>query len=308
MIKTANFGKHFLLSLFFVVFAGACALGWEGGETRMERLAVELEEFVERARANYVANSAVQEELKGLIDKHSDAQCSSDFGGFLSALDELAARAEEAGSMNPGAVAEFRQVFEDELKMGCPGGMVLIEGIFCIDKHEYPGKIGSPPIGGFSWNEAVAKCAEAGKHLCSGDEWRRTCRGNIACADSFFGDGFNREKCGVLPQYVAPGAGWKLEDRPECMSAYGVDDMAGGLWEWTRDDFRRDMKVLRSGASPKDPEPSCDETMWAAPGSRMGYAGFRCCAAPMTKTGEPEEETGGDSSEETAAGTTVTIE
>ncbi|MFH1538628.1 MAG: SUMF1/EgtB/PvdO family nonheme iron enzyme [bacterium] len=305
MIKKTSLKRQFLLGL-LLMFSAVSALGWDGGETRMEEFAGRVGRFVERVRANYTANSAVRGEIVGLIDKYSREGCSSDFFGFASALDELAAKAEEEESMNPDAIDELRRLYEDELSIGCPKDMVLIEGVFCIDKHEYPGNIGSPPQGGFSWNEAVAKCIERGKYLCSGDEWRRACRGNPACSDTSFSEDFDKEKCGVFPKYVAPGADWKLTGRPECESAYGVNDLAGGLWEWTRDDYRPGLKVLRTGASPKDPAPTCDETMWAEPGARMEYAGFRCCAATITLPEEeeqpPEDATG------TATGTAAVEE
>ena len=91
-----------------------------------------------------------------------------------------------------------------EAKKGCPGGMSLILGKFCIDKWEasvvevLPGgkarahspyasvagkkvkavsKKGVKPQAYISRDEAAAACETAGKRLCSDDEWITACKG-----------------------------------------------------------------------------------------------------------------------------------
>lgn len=89
-------------------------------------------------------------------------------------------------------------------KVGCPDDMALIDGRYCIDRHEaavvevlgknktrpHPhyesvkglrvravSKKGVFPQGYISRNEAEGACKEAGKRLCQDDEWLHACKG-----------------------------------------------------------------------------------------------------------------------------------
>ncbi len=90
---------------------------------------------------------------------------------------------------------------------GCPAGMLLVGGSFCVDRYEAmlvevqadnsltawspyanPGTTrvralsvaGVVPQGYIDQTQAAAACAEAGKRLCTNTEWLRACQGSGA--------------------------------------------------------------------------------------------------------------------------------
>jgi len=169
---------------------------------------------------------------------------------------------------------------------GCPAEMAQVEG-FCIDRYEIhledktTGAIhhyfNRPPISmanlaavsgagvfpqGYMSQEMAAKaCANAGKRLCTLDEWRRACRGRDGNAfpygasaqegacnvnkrsphilDKHFpdvphlkrtGGHFNDPALLQDPDYLAKTGGFAT-----CMTPEGVYDLDGNLSEWVSD-------------------------------------------------------------------------
>jgi hypothetical protein len=122
---------------------------------------------------------------------------------------------------------------------------------FCIDKYEWPNKVGATPTYMASWNEAKSSCEAIGKRLCSDTEWTLACEG--ADRQPYpYGEGYERDAsaCNIDKPYIWPHAE-KVYDpktqaaelarldqrepsgsRPACVSPYGVHDMAGNVDEW----------------------------------------------------------------------------
>ena len=78
-----------------------------------------------------------------------------------------------------GRIATLKKdVLVEEL---CPMGMVsLARGdgkTFCIDKYEWPNIAGERPMTSVSWVQATIFCMDAGKRLCTAEEWSAACRG-----------------------------------------------------------------------------------------------------------------------------------
>ncbi len=209
----------------------------------------------------------------------------------------------------------------------CPAGMVPVS-TFCIDRYEAhlveiaadgtarawspyfnPGQrrmrahasAGAIPQGYINADQAAAAYAEAGKRLCTNDEWLRACRGpdNLtypygntriwgACNDrrsphpavEYFGtsDAWIWSQLGhpcinQLPNSLAPAGAY-----PNCVSADGVFDLMGNLHEWTADPsgtfrggFYVDTVINGEG---------CLYRTTAHNRSHWDYStGFRCCAA-----------------------------
>ncbi len=169
----------------------------------------------------------------------------------------------------------------------CPAGMASILGRFCIDVYEAsvdvadargrtirrfspyhtaePGlrlvaksRRGAVPQGYFSQEEAQAACAEAGKRLCTDEEWVTACKGKKPTLYPY-GDEHRDGYCndhGVSPLRLlhgkdgslatfgmeamndprlnkTPGSVARSGQFRHCRNSFGVYDMVGNLHEWT---------------------------------------------------------------------------
>lgn len=209
---------------------------------------------------------------------------------------------------------------------GCPAGMTRVS-TFCIDRWEAflvevlpsgqtqpwspyfnPGTTrvravsapGAVPQGYISGDQAKQACIEAGKRLCTDQEWLRACQGpsgwtypygnsrqNGVCNDArsvhpaveYFNSSQSwvyskiQHQClNQLPQSLA-----KTGDKTGCLTAEGVYDMMGNLHEWTADPtgtFRGGFYVdtYRNGNG-------CLYRTTAHNTLHWDYStGFRCCA------------------------------
>jgi sulfatase modifying factor 1 len=122
---------------------------------------------------------------------------------------------------------------------------------FCIDRYEWPNKVGAIPAVMASWNEAKASCEGAGKRLCSDTEWTLSCEGPERLPYPY-GSGYARDAaaCNIDKPYIWPHPE-KVYDpdtqaselarldqrepsgaRSSCASPYGVHDLVGNVDEW----------------------------------------------------------------------------
>lgn len=215
---------------------------------------------------------------------------------------------------------------ESEGQSGCPTGMVRA-GSFCVDQYEgalvelLPGggeQSWSPfvnpgtramravsiasaiPQGYINADQAESACRNAGKRLCSSQEWLRACQGPQGTTYPYG----NTRQPGVCNdarsqhpavQYFGTSADWiwsqlghrcinqqadtvvRGEDRVGCVSAEGAHHMMGNLHEWVSDvsgTFRGGFyaDTLRNGDG-------CLYRTTAHARSHWDYStGFRCCA------------------------------
>ncbi len=127
---------------------------------------------------------------------------------------------------------------------------------FCVDRYEYPNKVGEMPRVLTSWLEARSLCEKAGKRLCTEDEFNFACEGPEMLPQV---NGFERDptKCNIDKTYRQPDhsrqmlgydkcleSDWckaeleRLDQRHAigathtCVSWAGAVDMNGNVNEW----------------------------------------------------------------------------
>lgn len=143
---------------------------------------------------------------------------------------------------------------------GCPAGMVAIvsaTGNFCIDQYEASAgedcsyespqsevqsksnidnnackpvsAKGATPWRYISQNQAAIACARAGKRLATNAEWQQAALGTPDPQDNW-----TSEDCLVNGNWSSGQPGL-TGSGSKCVSASGVYDMVGDVWEWTAD-------------------------------------------------------------------------
>lgn len=173
----------------------------------------------------------------------------------------------------------------------CPPGTVQVEG-FCIDAWEatvtgdlgpddqlpeWPGTAttavassaaGVVPTAPTSWYQARGACLNAGKHLCTVEEWTAAC----GVAAFPWGDAPMPEEVCAVPAPDGTTAWTELQPTgslPDCRSPAGVYDQIGNAWEWA------DPGTLDDAGVPETAK------MGGAYYAGQGNAG--CLLAPVTE-------------------------
>jgi len=146
----------------------------------------------------------------------------------------------------------------------------------CVDAYEYPNRHGEKPRNMINQSAAARLCEQAGKRLCSIDEWQAACRGN-ANTRYPYGNAYNQTKCATdMRAAKEPNrSGFK----EHCRSWYGMYDMSGNLWEWTSTPAQREgLFLVAGGAWNTQNASSCAETKFSFyPQNEYPFVGFRCC-------------------------------
>ena len=144
----------------------------------------------------------------------------------------------------------------------------------CVDAYEYPNTADENPRDMVSHEEAVSLCEQAGKHLCTIEEWQAACRGKDKTRYSY-GDSYKQNKCNTNTKAV------KRSGRKEqCRSWWGMYDMNGNLCEWTSSTSKDhpNMFLVAGGAWNTNNGSQCTESKFSFyPQNQYPSVGFRCC-------------------------------
>lgn len=186
---------------------------------------------------------------------------------------------------------------------------------FCIDRFEYPNRLGANPIIVVTYTEAAGMCKSQGKRLCGESEWTFACEGEEATP---YATGYVRDAdlCVVDQPWkpFAEGAlfprdgerarseldrlwqGRPSGARPLCKSSVGVYDLTGNVDEWTHTARTEGYSSVLKGGYWGPVRARCRPATRAHNEQFVAYQqGFRCCAdAPKggvgSSSGSPIDE------------------
>jgi formylglycine-generating enzyme len=125
---------------------------------------------------------------------------------------------------------------------------------FCMDRYEYPNRVGEVPLTLVDWKEATRLCETHGKRLCTESEFTFACEGEEMRP---YAIGFERdaEKCNIdkpfakrrielkpdplcradprcASELARLDGRRKIGESKECVSPFGIYDLNGNVNEW----------------------------------------------------------------------------
>ncbi len=168
---------------------------------------------------------------------------------------------------------------------------------FCIDRHEWPNRVGERPAVFVTWHEAARSCRSVGKRLCKRSEWTLACEGPKRAP---YPHGWERfpSPCNVSRPSLAVSEAalsnpstraaalerlWQADpigSHPNCVSAFGAFDMVGNVDEWTDNSEEGGAQISTLNGGYWGPvRNTCRlTTKTHGPTFQFYQIGFRCCS------------------------------
>jgi PKD repeat protein len=160
----------------------------------------------------------------------------------------------------------------------CPRGMALIEeGKYCMDIYEWPNRKGGQPQRDVTFELADKQCRDAGKRLCSAEEWTKACRGVKEQYTYPYGRLFVETACNQLLGKRSPSGVAPAGEFSQCTSPFGVADMSGNVAEWTASTAESSAAAYGGSWQDNDLRTTCGAFAALDKGKKYPYVGFRCC-------------------------------
>jgi hypothetical protein len=171
---------------------------------------------------------------------------------------------------------------------------------FCIDRYSWPNVKGERPEVMNNFYQAQVKCAAVGKRLCTESEWTMACEGpemkpfpygyvrdTAKCNGDFPWDSPNMAKVAArdATELARLWHGVRNGAQPQCVSDYGVADLAGNTDDIASSETysarSKFDSVNTGGPWYKGVRNQCRPKIYTHdPGFYYYFLGFRCCAEP----------------------------
>jgi sulfatase-modifying factor enzyme 1 len=209
-------------------------------------------------------------------------------GDYCPALEQKCIRWMDPETTVPRRCSEFAPTG------ACQGK--TIKKHFCIDKYEYPNKLGEKPVVMKTWYEAADACKTQGKRLCGDSEWTLACEGQERLPYPY-GYERNAQACNIDKPHPDVNEAamadprtrdaevarlWQGENsgsRESCVSPFGAMDMTGNVDEWVINESGMPYKSGLKGGYWGPVRDRCRPMTTAHYEQFVFYQiGFRCCA------------------------------
>lgn len=160
---------------------------------------------------------------------------------------------------------------------------------FCMDRDEWAPPGQSLPANHKSWNDAVKVCGGQGKRVCMESEWNFACEGEEMRPYPYGwkrdADACNADRMDIFkPSGMLHDRRVGADDKPRCVSPFGVHNLSGNLEEWTTIDATAATGHPRPAMKGAWWQPSrnhCRANQTAHDNFYNGLeTGFRCCSDP----------------------------